>query len=178
MSGPNSSHSPDGEEGLVLHLDTLSDTERLAHVLAKMLGSGQLLTLTGDLGSGKTTLARALIRALAHDPDLEVPSPSFALVQPYELASQTVLHADLYRLEASLDIEELGLLDDPEALVIVEWAEKAPQLGAFTDLAVTLEADPESDRRTARIAAPGGRFDLAKLASALKNLTAPHGRGA
>ena len=106
--------------------------------LAATLKSGDLILLEGDLGAGKTALARAVIRALAGDPDLEVPSPTFALVQPYRAGSHAVLHADLYRLADPREVDELGLFEDPQAIVLVEWAERAPELADRADVVVEL----------------------------------------
>lgn len=103
-------------------------TAALGARLATALRPGDIVLLEGDLGAGKTALARAVIRTLAGDPGLDVPSPSFALVQPYDTPAGPVLHADLYRLADAAEIEELGLLDDPRAIVLVEWAERAPDL--------------------------------------------------
>jgi tRNA threonylcarbamoyl adenosine modification protein YjeE len=102
--------------------------------------------LEGDLGAGKTALARAIIRTLLRDPALEVPSPSFALVQPYDGEGVSIIHADLYRLASARDIEELGLFDDPAAIVLVEWAERAPGLAARADLVVDLAVAPDGGR--------------------------------
>jgi tRNA threonylcarbamoyl adenosine modification protein YjeE len=107
--------------------------------LAALLRPGDLVLLIGDLGAGKTALARAMIRALLADPGMDVPSPSFALVQPYEGTGQRVLHADLYRLTNPREVDELGLLDDPQAIVLVEWPERDPDLMARADVQVTLE---------------------------------------
>src|SRR5690606_37291059 len=102
-------------------------TARFGAELATALRPGDIVSLEGDLGAGKTALARAIIRALAGDPGLDVPSPTFAIIQPYETPKGSVLHADLYRLADALEADELGLLDDPEAIVLAEWAERAPQ---------------------------------------------------
>jgi tRNA threonylcarbamoyl adenosine modification protein YjeE len=100
-------------------------TTRLGEDIAAALKSGDLILLEGDLGAGKTTLARGLIRALAGDPALEVPSPTFTLVQSYE-TRLSVAHLDLYRLASPSELAELGL---EEALatgaVLVEWPERA-----------------------------------------------------
>jgi tRNA threonylcarbamoyl adenosine modification protein YjeE len=130
-------------------------TEALGRQLAGLLRPGDLVLLVGDLGAGKTTLARALIRALMNDPDLDVPSPSFSLVQPYERPGLTLIHADLYRLAAADEIEELGLFDDPKAIVLVEWPEREPDL--FDQATVTVRLALAGDGRTADIAFADGR---------------------
>src|ERR1700736_7087008 len=80
----------------------------------------------GDLGAGKTTFARALIRHLAGDEAIEVPSPTFSLVQSYELPRFSVVHADLYRLTGAAELAELGFEDLPEgAVVLMEWPDRA-----------------------------------------------------
>ena len=104
-------------------------TYRLAADVAAMLQPGDTITLSGDLGAGKTTFARALIRRLASDRALEVPSPTFTLIQTYELARLTVAHVDLYRLSDSSELNELGLDDLPDRTVtIMEWPERAAGL--------------------------------------------------
>ena len=113
-------------------------TAALGAELAAELRPGDLVILNGDLGAGKSALARAMIRHLAGDPDLEVPSPTFALVQPYDTPSGPVLHADLYRLGDPREVEELGLLDNPNAIVLVEWAERSPEIVAAATLVVAL----------------------------------------
>ena len=117
-------------------------TEALGAELANTLKPGDLVVLDGDLGAGKTALARAIIRRLAGDPALDVPSPTFALVQPYDTAKGLILHADLYRLGDPREVEELGLLDNPDAIVLVEWAERSPEIMAAATLKVTLAIPP------------------------------------
>lgn len=128
-------------------------TDALGRRLAPALRPGDLVRLEGDLGSGKTALARAVIRALSGDPALEVPSPSFALVQPYDTPAGPVLHADLYRLASASEIDELGLFDDPDAIVLVEWAERVPELAARATVTVTLSVPPGGAGRRAAIEA-------------------------
>ena len=101
-------------------------TERFAGVLAEELKAGDLLTLSGGLGAGKTTLARALVRRLAGDPELEVPSPTFTLMQVYDGAHAPIVHADFYRLSGGYELVELGWDETTEnAIALVEWPERA-----------------------------------------------------
>jgi tRNA threonylcarbamoyl adenosine modification protein YjeE len=114
-------------------------TTALAAALAPLLRPGDTVTLSGLIGAGKTTFARALIRTLAGDEALEVPSPTFTLVQPYGETRIPVAHFDLYRLAAGAELDELGF-DDAVAggIALVEWPERAA--GRFRDaLAVALE---------------------------------------
>jgi len=108
---------------------TLADeqaTQRFMIDIAAALEPGDLVTLSGDLGAGKTTFARALIRYLAGDETVEVPSPTFTFVQTYELPRFTVIHADLYRLSGPTGLAELGFDDLPDgAVVLMEWPDRA-----------------------------------------------------
>ncbi|HEV7292388.1 MAG TPA: tRNA (adenosine(37)-N6)-threonylcarbamoyltransferase complex ATPase subunit type 1 TsaE [Devosia sp.] len=117
-------------------------TAALGAELAASLKGGDIVVLQGDLGAGKTALARAIIRILAGDPALEVPSPTFALIQPYDTPRGPVLHADLYRLGDPREVDELGLLDNPGAIVLVEWAERAPELVEAATVTVHLAIPP------------------------------------
>ncbi len=126
-------------------------TQALGVRLAAQLAPGDLVLLEGDLGAGKTALARAIIRSLTSEAELEVPSPTFALLQPYAGNGRRILHADLYRISDPREIDELGLLDDPEAIVLVEWAERVPELAARADAVVTLAIPPDGVGRRARI---------------------------
>jgi tRNA threonylcarbamoyl adenosine modification protein YjeE len=123
-------------------------TDALGAELAASLKGGDLVLLLGDLGAGKTALARAIIRTLAGDGELDVPSPTFALVQPYDTPKGAVLHADLYRLGDPREVDELGLLDNPAAIVLVEWPERAPELFDAATLIVSLAIPPGGEGRT------------------------------
>lgn len=120
------------------HLADDAATAAFGARLAGLLRPGDLILLDGDLGAGKTALARAVIRTLVGDPRLEVPSPSFALVQPYDAATGPILHADLYRLSSEAEIDELGLFDRPETIVLVEWPARAPSLTGRADVSIHL----------------------------------------
>lgn len=107
------------------HLLDESATALLGNDLAAALRPGDVVALSGDLGAGKTTLARAIIRSLAGDPALEVPSPTFTFVQTYE-ARFPVAHFDLYRLAAPSELEELGFDEAIAAgVVLIEWPDRA-----------------------------------------------------
>ena len=132
----------------------LSDDDATAEFgrrLAAALRPGDLVLLDGDLGAGKTALARSIIRTLMADPDLDVPSPSFALVQPYDGTGASILHADLYRLASEREIDELGLFDRPATIVLVEWPERAPGLAARADVTVRLSIPPSGVGRVAEV---------------------------
>lgn len=98
-------------------------TEALGARLATTLQPGDVVALSGPLGVGKTALARAIIRSLGHSG--EVPSPSFAIVQPYEDLNPAVWHVDLYRIEDPGELDELGLDSVSDAALLVEWPERA-----------------------------------------------------
>ena len=125
-------------------------TTRFGAALAKVARPGDVITLSGPLGVGKTALARGFIAALGHEGD--VPSPSFAIVQPYEQLDPSVWHVDFYRIEEPSEIEELGLDSATESVLLVEWPERAGA-GAWPGaLALTLEFGEEGERiLTARV---------------------------
>ncbi len=106
----------------------LSGMETLAQNLAIILKKGDVLCLKGDLGVGKTTFARALIKSLLTNPDKEdIPSPSFALVQTYETPRFNISHYDFYRIIDASEVLELGLDDAADGLTVIEWPEKASE---------------------------------------------------
>jgi tRNA threonylcarbamoyl adenosine modification protein YjeE len=112
---------------LSLALANEASTARLMADLALLIGPGDVITLSGDLGAGKTAAARAMIRYLAGDDTLEVPSPTFTLLQGYDLPSFPLVHADLYRVNDPSELEEIGLSPLPEgAVALIEWPERAP----------------------------------------------------
>ena len=111
--------------GLRIALPDLAATERLAGRVAALAHPGEAVLLTGPLGAGKSAFARAFVRAWLNDPQAEVPSPTFTLVQPYEGARGTVWHCDLYRLGSPDELLELGIDQGmTEAVLLVEWPDR------------------------------------------------------
>jgi tRNA threonylcarbamoyladenosine biosynthesis protein TsaE len=133
---------------------TLADpaaTDELGRSLAAILRPGDVVALEGPLGSGKTALARAAIRALT-GPEEEVPSPTFTLVQSYDSARGPLYHFDLYRLEASDQAVELGIDDAfAEGISLVEWPERLGGYLPRRHLKITLAAGADKDSRVARV---------------------------
>ncbi len=128
-------------------------TEALGAAIARRLRPGDVITLSGGLGVGKTTLTRAILHGLGHSG--EVPSPTFAIVQPYEELDPPVWHVDLYRIERPEEIEELGLDWAADAALIVEWPERAGE-GAWPGaLELSLDfAEAGARRLTAKVPPP------------------------
>jgi tRNA threonylcarbamoyladenosine biosynthesis protein TsaE len=125
-------------------------TRTLGERLAKALRAGDVITLSGPLGVGKTALVRAILGAIGHEG--EVPSPSFAIVQPYEELSPAVWHVDLYRIESADELGELGLDSLANAVLLVEWPERAGLNAWPNALRLRLEfADGASRRLTADV---------------------------
>ena len=115
---------------------------RFAARIADFLRAGDLVTLSGDLGVGKTAFARALVRHLAGEPELEVPSPTFTLMQLYDTPSFPVVHADLYRIRSASELAELGWDEASDrALLLVEWAERIGDALPADRLDVALSID-------------------------------------
>ena len=134
-------------------------TRAAGALLAEALRPGDIVTLSGPLGAGKTAFARGLLQALGHRG--EVPSPSFAIVQPYEHLTPPVFHVDLYRVEAEDELLELGLDDLSDAILLVEW----PEIAGRWDhaLALSIEPDPQSGARRLTVKAPASWKDRCPL---------------
>lgn len=120
------------------------ETAAAGAAVAKVAKGGDVITLSGPLGAGKTTFARGFIKALGHPGD--VPSPSFALVQPYDDLDPAVWHVDLYRIERAAEIEELGLDVGADAVLIVEWPERAGEAAWPGALRLSLDFTQDGDR--------------------------------
>ena len=120
-------------------------TYRLMADIAAVIEPGDVITLSGDLGAGKTTFARALIRFLAGDESIEVPSPTFTLTQTYVLPRFTLVHADLYRLSGPAELAEIGLEDVAEgAVLLIEWPDRAGLLLPVDRLDVAFTLAPHT----------------------------------
>jgi tRNA threonylcarbamoyladenosine biosynthesis protein TsaE len=136
---------------VTLDLKDLPATHALAARLAALLRPGDAVLLEGPLGAGKSEFARAVLRAAAGDPALEVPSPTFTLVQSYDLPAGTAHHFDLYRLDGPAGLDELGWDEALEGIVLVEWPDR---LGAFAPpgaLRIALQPGAAEDARIARL---------------------------
>ena len=151
-----------GEPGLTLELDSEQKLVELAGAFARALHSGRawplVIGLRGDLGSGKTTWVRAMLRGLGYAG--RVPSPTYTLLEQYACGDLSIVHLDLYRLRGGDELENLGLRDwlaEPRRWIAVEWPERAPELAERCDLTLELEITPSGGRRvTATAATPRG----------------------
>lgn len=142
------------------HLISLGDeaaTERLGRDLAAILKPGDIVALSGHLGAGKSLLARAILREIAGDPELEAPSPTFTLVQSYDTPRGAVLHADLYRVRSPDELDDIGLIEDLDRVItLVEWPDRAgTRLPAGRRLDIVLDVEPDRPE-TGRIASLAG----------------------
>jgi tRNA threonylcarbamoyl adenosine modification protein YjeE len=155
-------------------------TRRLTADIAAQLEAGDLITLSGDLGAGKTAFARALIRHLAGDERVEVPSPTFTLMQAYELPRFNLVHADLYRLSGPGELAELGFEDASEdAVTLLEWPDRAAgQLPPNRlDVALTLSPQQSETFRHARVTGYGTFAARAERIAIIRRFLARNGFG-
>jgi tRNA threonylcarbamoyladenosine biosynthesis protein TsaE len=120
------------------------ETAAFGAALARAAHGGDVITLSGPLGVGKTALARGFLEALGHEG--EVPSPSFAIVQPYEDLDPPVWHVDLYRIDSVSELQELGLDAAADAVLIVEWPERAGGHAWPEALALSLDFGQAGER--------------------------------
>ena len=140
-------------------------TRALGAALATAAEGGGVLLLHGDLGAGKTTLARGFLRARGHDG--AVRSPTYTLLEPYPLEGGAVYHLDLYRLADAGELEFLGLrdLDEPGATFLVEWPERGVGALPAADLEVTLDYAGSGRQATFEALSHRGRVWLERLDS-------------
>ena len=154
-----------------LALPNESATAHLMADLALLIGPGDVVTLSGDLGAGKTAAARAMIRYLADDDELEVPSPTFTLAQTYDLPSFPLIHADLYRINGASELEEIGLSPLPEGNVaLIEWPDRAGDALPADRIDIALSHRPAlgSTARAAEITGYGKRAGTVERLKALR----------
>jgi tRNA threonylcarbamoyladenosine biosynthesis protein TsaE len=133
--------------GLVRDLPDLGATQALGGRVAELLRAGDAVLLAGPLGAGKTEFARAVLRELTGDPALDVPSPSYTLVQSYATKIGAVHHFDLWRLEGPRGLVELGWDEARQGVVLVEWPDRLGMLRPDDALAVELQPAGEQSRR-------------------------------
>jgi len=148
---------------------TLADAvamETLGAALAAQVEPGTRLFLQGELGTGKTTLARGFLKQLGHSG--RVKSPSFALIEAYELAPFSVFHFDLYRMRSPAELESIGFRDyfDREGICLIEWPERGGALLGDPDLRIRLSVAPPGRHVELESCSARGERLLARLAGA------------
>ncbi len=140
-----------------LFLPDETATARLGALIAAGLRAGDVVYLEGDLGAGKSSLARGLIRTLTTS-DQDVPSPTFTLLQTYDTPAFPLLHLDLYRLRSPEEAYELGLDEAcPPAVLVIEWPDRLQHLGFDDRLHIVLEHAEHAHGRLAHLK-PVGRY--------------------
>ena len=153
-SPPNTTTSSD----LVLMSDGVASTAEIGRAAAKALAQGDLVAVSGTLGAGKSELCRAIVRALMQDAGLEVPSPSYTLVNVYEHQDFQIWHADLYRIGDESELLEIGLEDAvTDSVVLLEWPQRwadLPERHAKIDIQVT-----GADERRLDVTFAGGGWE-------------------
>jgi tRNA threonylcarbamoyl adenosine modification protein YjeE len=162
------------------HTRQLADetaTQALAAELSLVARAGDVILLDGDLGTGKSTFARAFIRALSGGADIEVPSPTFTLLQVYESLRMPVAHADLYRLSTAAETDELGLVDLTQThVLLIEWPDRLEghRLSAET---LTVQLHHEGDARSVRLLPQGSWVQRLQKLNAIEGFLAKAGWG-
>jgi tRNA threonylcarbamoyladenosine biosynthesis protein TsaE len=132
---------------LVIELSDLAKTQALATRIAELVQPGDVILLEGGLGSGKSEFARAFLRALTGDPQMDVPSPTFTVVQRYETPCGAVHHFDLWRLDGRADLSEIGWEEARDGITLVEWPDRLGAQRPTGALTVTLQIVSPTGRR-------------------------------
>lgn len=140
---------------IVIEIEDEAAMGRFAEDVAMILAPGDVIALDGDLGAGKTTFARAVLRALADEPELEVPSPTFTLAQEYDLPRHYVVHFDLYRLSEPSEIDEIGFDEAVRTGVcLIEWPERAENRLPADSLRLSIETLDDVEARRVTLGVP------------------------
>ncbi|UWQ14343.1 tRNA (adenosine(37)-N6)-threonylcarbamoyltransferase complex ATPase subunit type 1 TsaE [Aliiroseovarius sp. M344] len=146
-----------------VHFSTADQTRQFAVTLSDHLKPGDVVLLQGEIGAGKTHLARSLIQARLAKVGIEedVPSPTFTLVQTYNVGTAEIWHADLYRLTHPDEIEELGLTQAfDDAICLIEWPDRLGELQPDNALLISIESTPDSDQEDHRVITFSGDADI------------------
>ncbi len=145
------------------YLDDEAETVAAGQWLGAALKGGAVVYLGGQLGAGKTTFCRGVLRAFGHTG--AVKSPTYTLVEPYENAGVNVYHFDLYRLGDPEELEYMGIRDyfDGDAVCLVEWPERGAGVLPLADIMVSIEVQGAGRQLAARSATPRGQQILAQL---------------
>ena len=142
-------------------LSDLAATEALAERLASVARTGDCILLEGPLGSGKTALARAFLRAAAGDPTMDVPSPSFTLMQSYDTKIGPVFHYDLWRLDGPTSMAELDWEEALDGIVLAEWPDRLGKLRPADALTISLQTG-EGEAREATLTGWDDRMEFSR----------------
>jgi tRNA threonylcarbamoyladenosine biosynthesis protein TsaE len=135
----------------IIEIKNLPETQSLASLLAELAEPGDIITLKGDLGVGKTEFARAFIRSFI-GLDEEVPSPTFNLVQVYQTSVAPIWHFDLYRLQDREEIWELGFEEAlQEGILLIEWPERLESMQLHNHLEICFESSAHSQKRLLKL---------------------------
>lgn len=131
--------------------ESAEETFRFGVTLGESMTGGETILLSGPLGAGKTTLTQGICRGLGLPDSTPVRSPSFALINEYHGGRRPIRHADLYRLDDPAEIDDLGLFDEADdVVVIVEWADRYGRFPYERSIAITVTLD-DGDRRSLRL---------------------------